>query len=83
MAKRGPKSRYENLRFVAPTGTRDFYRKAAELAGGFEHLPPSSRLRAWMRETLHKEALRLHEEHGIKGKPPEVHPKPPPPLQER
>lgn len=76
MARRGPKSRYENLKFIAPNGTRDFYRKAAELAGGLE-------LREWMRETLHKEAVRLHEEHAIKGSHPGVHPKPPPPLQER
>ena len=68
--------RYENLKFVAPKGTRKLYRKAAELAGKLE-------LRHWMRETLHREALRLCEEHGIDEDFPEPHPKPPPPLQER
>lgn len=68
-------TRYETLQFVAPKGTRDFYRKAAELAG--------LELREWMREVLHREASRLHEEHGVKAKALEIHPKPPPPLQER
>ena len=71
---RESKARYENHKFIAPNGTRAFYRKAAELAG--------LDLRAWMRETLHREAMRLHKKHALKGKTPEVHPKPPPPLQE-
>lgn len=76
MAQRGKKSLYDNIRFIAPRGTREFYRAAAKLAGDVE-------LRVWLRETLHKEALRLHEEHGVEPDAPTVHPQPPPPLQER
>jgi hypothetical protein len=61
------------VKFIGPEGTRDFYRKAAELAG--------MKLNDWMRETLHKEASRLHAKHHIEHDAPAVHPEPPPPLQ--
>lgn len=70
-----PKARYENHKFVAPKGTRALYKKAAELAG--------VEMRFWIRETLHREAVRLLREHGVEDEVPHVHPQPPPPLQDR
>ena len=58
---------------MAPNGTRDLYRKVAELEG--------LELRAWMREALHREALRVLEAHGVEMEVPDAHPKPPPPIQ--
>jgi hypothetical protein len=66
-------TKYEQLKFVAPSGSRDFYRSAATLAG--------MELKQWMRAVLHKEACRLHDKHGVDYDPPAVHPVPPPPLQ--
>lgn len=70
----GPKpAKYEQLKFVAPAGSRAFYREAAALAG--------LSLNAWIRATLHKEACRMHDKHRAEYDPPAVHPVPPPPLQ--
>jgi len=72
MARR--KAKYERIYFIGAAGTRDFYRSAAKLAGGM-------RLEAWIRETLHKEASRIHARKGVEHEAPPVHPVPPPPLQ--
>lgn len=63
---------YEQIRFIAPGGTRAFYREAAWLEGKpFE---------AFMREAIHAASLAVMREHGKACDPPPVHPERPPPL---
>jgi hypothetical protein len=71
---KGRESKYDQVTFLGSKGTRDFYKRAAELAGFRDW-------KDWARVTLHAEATRLHAEHRVKHKPPTVHPVPPPPLQ--
>jgi hypothetical protein len=72
---KGTKSKYENVTFVGAKGTRAFYRRAAALVG--------VSWTKWMRQVLHREALRVLTEHGEELEPPPVHPVRPPPLQPR
>ncbi|MCC6877398.1 MAG: hypothetical protein IT378_24040 [Sandaracinaceae bacterium] len=67
--------KYESIRFLGVKGLRRFLKKAAELQG--------LSLTMWIREVLHREACRIHDQHGLTYKAPALHPKPPPPLLKR
>lgn len=70
------KPAYEQIKFVAPTGTRALYRSAAALA--------DKDWKMWVRETLHARALQEHAERGVEYEdPPPAQPMLPPPLQDR
>lgn len=67
-----PRAAYERLQFIAPNGSRAFYREAATLEG----LP----LEVFIREAIHALAKQTLAKHGVSYDPPPVHPQPPPPL---
>lgn len=68
--------RQERITFVTPKGTRDLYRKAAELEG--VSYP------AWLRSVLRQAVLSAFEAHGVEpDELPPVHFQRPPRLQPR
>lgn len=76
MGKHSKTGDAERIAFVAPPGTRDFYKDAAELEG--------VQTEAWMRATLHREAVKVFEAHGVDtATAPPVKLRRPPRLQPR